>query len=132
MSNTIYFNWRNFRDRIFWRVGGKIRKNYFHKKYFHPLRIDVFRWNTFLKLFHENKFPRKILFGLFCEKKITEKKHFHENKYQDLNKKFQYIYVILFSLLKFSAILFNARFLVSVKYNLIQYTFIRAKNSYRF
>ena len=91
ISNTIYFNWRNFRDRIFRLVGGKIRKNYFRKKYFHPLPTDIFPRNTFFKLFHENKFPRKILSGLFCENKITKKKHFRENKYQDLSKKFQYI-----------------------------------------
>ena len=49
MSNTIYFNCRNFRNRILLRVGGKICKNYFHKKYFHPLRADIFPRNTFLK-----------------------------------------------------------------------------------
>ena len=55
MSNTIYFNWRSCRDRIFLRVGGKTHKNYFHKKYFHSLRTDIFPRNTFHILY----VPRK-------------------------------------------------------------------------
>ena len=119
MSNTIYFNWRSCRDRIFWRVGGKTHKNYFHKKYFHSLRTDIFPRNTFHILYVPRKsIPAQNTFWSILWKENYREKHFHENKYQYLSKKFQYIYAILFCLLKFSVLLFNARFLLGINWSL--------------
>ena len=67
LHSSIYFNGRNFRDRIFSQMVGNIRKNCSHKKNFHSLRTDKFPRKTFFK------FPRKEFLAFSAKRKLPRK-----------------------------------------------------------